>query len=469
MDEKIKIFGKLTFDEPASHNSAYRVVNQIENDSTYGTFLDFPDYWNDKWEVNPNSIASNEGVNQIDDEIYSFELNINSRFFSVERGGLQHLVGILTGDLFHLRIPDVPDFNLRVDRFELPPSLREQAKDRFRNGCSHDIESIRSLFQLSKKRPLLAFSFKPRVGVSTDALREVTMGVLQAGFNVVELDTRNLHLSEKRIDELLSIAEDVSEMEFNHVARFSPNLSLPSNEALRLCGQFIDVQSSPYVVKVDGGMEGMGTLQELRKHLYDGSDDSTEDENRSTQSHPITTTYPLLRKHLQGKIPSEQFVDLLSLSGADIIYPGGRPDLGGGARSLGAKKKTQLVDSVERYQRFTDQGWPMPTIAGGIHAGELHAFYELVGPDVAYFLGGAVALHRDGPVAGAELCSKVIDEAIRLRKEKSVGDEIPDLKNNLVKRVESSYGSGDDERFGYRSPQDLIDKVYSLDSYFDRL
>jgi hypothetical protein len=40
----------------------------------------------------------------------------------------------------------------------------------------------------------MAFSFKPRVGFSKEFIRRVTLGVLQAGFNLVELDTRNLQL-----------------------------------------------------------------------------------------------------------------------------------------------------------------------------------------------------------------------------------------------------------------------------------
>jgi hypothetical protein len=42
---------------------------------------------------------------------------------------------------------------------------------------------------------------------------------------------------------------------------------------------------------------------------------------------------------------------------------------------------------VTRYHEIVKEGWPMPTIAGGVYAGELHAYYELLGPDVAYFVG----------------------------------------------------------------------------------
>ena len=32
----------------------------------------------------------------------------------------------------------------------------------------------------------------------------------------------------------------------------------------------------------------------------------------------------------------------------------------------------------------------MPSIAGGVHAGQLPAYFEIFGPPVAYFLGGGV-------------------------------------------------------------------------------
>jgi hypothetical protein len=80
----------------------------------------------------------------------------------------------------------------------------------------------------------------------------------------------------------------------------------------------------------------------------------------------------------------------------------------------------------------------MPTIAGGVHPGQLQAFYELVGPKVAYFLGGAVALHPEGPVEGAKLCVEVLEAAMGLAREASAsGDDFADdLPNRLLRKVE---------------------------------
>jgi ribulose 1,5-bisphosphate carboxylase large subunit-like protein len=82
----------------------------------------------------------------------------------------------------------------------------------------------------------------------------------------------------------------------------------------------------------------------------------------------------------------------------------------------------------------------MPTIAAGVHPGQLQAFYELVGPKVAYFLGGAVALHPEGHVAGAKLCVEVLEAAInRATAAASSGDDYAqDLPTRLLARVEQT-------------------------------
>src|SRR5437879_1454231 len=73
--------------------------------------------------------------------------------------------------------------------------------------------------------PQLAFSFKPRVGFSLDSLRHVSLEVLSAGFNIVELDTRNLPLDSKALDDLIRLACELPDKIRPHVGRLSLNLS----------------------------------------------------------------------------------------------------------------------------------------------------------------------------------------------------------------------------------------------------
>src|SRR5258707_15463970 len=57
------------------------------------------------------------------------------------------------------------------------------------------------------------------------------------------------------------------------------------------------------------------------------------------------------------------------------------PNVGDGGRSFGVDGAS-LAGAVDRYRSIVKEGWPMPSIAGGIYAGQLQAYYELLGPDV---------------------------------------------------------------------------------------
>ena len=132
--------------------------------------------------------------------------------------------------------------------------------------------------------------------------------------------------------------------------------------------------------------------------------------------------------------------NFLSLSGADIIYPGGRPTFPNERRPVWGSHADGWSRAARIYDDMISRHWPMPTIAGGIHPGHLQACYELVGPNVGYFLGGAVALHPESPVLGARLCVEVLENAIALAAEAdSSGDDFAeDLPARLLRKVEAT-------------------------------
>lgn len=108
------------------------------------------------------------------------------------------------------------------------------------------------------------------------------------------------------------------------------------------------------------------------------------------------------------------------------------------------QRQSSHADGWSRAARIYDdmisRHWPTPTIAGGIHPGHLQACYELVGPNVGYFLGGAVALHPESPVLGARLCVEVLENAIALAAEAdSSGDDFAEaLPARLLRKVEAT-------------------------------
>ena len=465
---KIEFEGKRADGGDFKESDAREVVEQLKRDSTYGTFGNIPEGF---WDALP---GENHFSDYVEDATsyrelvprgggdswkrYSFELKLHEKLFDVAGNGLQHLAGVLAGDLFSLSMPhlDLRDFS--VESLDLG-GVKETAYNLFREGRPHSIEEIRQAFELCPLQPLLAYTIKPRVGLSVETIRELTRIVASEGFHIIELDTRYLKHDEELLEGLVRIASELAEgaHEGSHVARFSPNLSLDPTRAIEWASRFAEEVAPPCVIKIDGGLDGMTACQQVRL-------------NCDAADHSLVTCYPLLKNALGEYLGGgATWVELMSLCGADIIYPGGCPRFSkGGYRHI---DQSSLLRGQERYNGIVETGWPMPTVAGGVHAGELHAYYELLGPEVAYFIGGGVSLHKDGPKAGAALCRKVIDRAVEAREQAiQRGGQAENLTGDLVESLPDQYdqpGWMDDEVFEYLPPSNVFDYEAGLKRHFE--
>jgi ribulose 1,5-bisphosphate carboxylase large subunit-like protein len=399
-------------------------------DATYGTFGEFSSsYWRGTMLDSVDKLASVSTIQRSRKGEYGFILRLNSNLFDAKPGGLQHLLGILCGDLFSLQLEGIKLKSIKIERVEVPDSWEKLLLSEHRQNA-YTIAELRTLFKLEADEPLLAFSVKPRMGLKREALQALTLEVLRAGFHIVELDTRNLDLSADAVVELIDLAKRAVDIgKQKHVTRFSPNLSLSAPLASELCNKFMTASDPPVVIKCDGGLDGISTCQSLRASYRKGN----------AAKSPVITTYPLLKRVLEDRIGQDTFLNALIWSGSDIIYPGGAPNLGGAYRQLDHATRDSLARSVERYLGFAKRGFPMVTVAGGVYAGQLQAYYELLGPNVAYFLGGAVALHKDGPVEGAKLCVRIVKEARNLRRKASRGNFADPLTASLISDAEAAY------------------------------
>jgi ribulose 1,5-bisphosphate carboxylase large subunit-like protein len=355
-----------------------------------------------------------------------FFFELPTELFPVSSGGLQLLVNLLAGDMFPSEAAGCRWSNVLVHSVKITDEMRAEAVQAFRGGA-HTINDIRTRFRLPEERPLLAFSLKPRVGLSFDETRKITLDVLKAGFNIVELDSRNLALRSAPLEKWIQLGQEAAQAA-GHVTAFSPNLSIPPPRLLDVVAEWTSeiAPIGPPVVKVDGGLDGLSSLQAVRAG-WGGA-----------QS-PIITSYPILRNQLKSAIGDSTWADFLALSGADIVYPGDRPTFPKERRLLRGERQG-LARAARMYDEIIGRQWPMPTIAGGVHPGQLHAFYELIGPKVAYFLGGAVALHPDGTAQGARLCVEVLQASIQLARnaKESGNDHAHDLPVRLLKKVEAT-------------------------------
>ncbi len=432
-------------------DQASDVIAQVREDALFGTFSRLDEsFWRSRMDKTPDELSR---VRRTDFSKLSetsarceFELELADDIFAAGHGGLQHLFGIIAGDLLQFTLPPIEIKNVEVHQIELTPALTTEHETIFRSK-SNTIAAIRQAFKLEAGMPFLAFSFKPRIGFKLEDLEDVASGVLDEGFNLVELDTRYLAKDEGTINKLIAIAKKIAEKRRNHVARLSLNLSLPADLALDYANLLKAAIPEPIAFKIDGGFDGFSALQAVRRKL-----------NYS----PIVTCYPLFRTAFKKLVPSTTLVDALVLSGADIIYPGGRPDVGGMTRSIGSDEAS-TIEAVQRYRSFVENGYPMPSIAGGIYAGQLQTYYELLGPDVAWFLGGGVALHSEGPKAGARLCKKIAAESVEKRK-RAGKDWADNIADKLVLECEA-YGKTSklpQSQLEYVSPKKIAEKFPRL-------
>jgi hypothetical protein len=447
-----------------SADEAHRFVDQIKNDALYGTYgtLD-AQYWHDRMEFRPESLAEAEIIGEPQEiggglAAYEFELRLASALLPPEMGGAPHLFGMLAGDLLRFTLPPITLHDWKVKEIIFPPEWEAAESEAFRsNSIANDIRSVRTAFKLQSGMPLLAFSFKPRAGFTLKGLEEVTTEVLGAGFNVVELDTRHLALNEVRLKELVELSSRIPDKFPRHKGRLSLNLSMRSDLAIEAAETLCRETPFPTILKIDGGFNGFASVQSIRgQKLRDGR-----------KSGPVLTCYPLMQNALLRYVPADQYVMSLAASGVDIIYPGGRPDIGGMVRSLEGAGRGNQVAPINRYRRLTQKGWPMLSTAGGIYPGQLQAFYELLGPDVAWFLGGGVALHKDGPRAGAELCVRIAKEAAerRARAGKEWSDDITEALSEQADDMFKDKTMLSDDQLRYVSPKTHLSRVHGLAPY----
>lgn len=395
--------------KPASETEADEAVRQAIRDTVEGTYQPLP--------------GSGQGAVldhfEIDGPVTNFAFSMPAEMFPAEAGGLQHLVGVLAGDTFSAPSNGVSWTDFQVRHLELPASIKDRCSELF-GSKAPGASGARDHFRLADDLPLLAYSFKPRTGPAFDAFADDALGVLEAGFNLVEPDTRRL-TTFAELDEWSELGRRAAQVRPGETA-FAPNLTMPADLVQDCVRRWRKaVPEGPFVIKVDAGLDGLSTIQAIRR---------LEDIEA-----PIITCYPLLRGTLAERIGPVTLVELMTLCGADIVYPGFRPTFAEEKRPIWAK---QHREAARGYQRMLENTNVMPTFAGGVDPADLQVAYELLGPGTGMFLGGAVALHHKGSVAGAKVCVEVLHTAAKLAA-RAKGPVSDTFDTKLIDKIQKDY------------------------------
>lgn len=401
MPDPLIVRGFYKSDKPggADIEAAFeKFLRQIERDVLSGTFDDYDaSIFRNKASFDAfteRSSAASCAVTELsaegaDNGNFQFRIELEPTLFSDPGYGLQRLVHTLASDLFERR---VHAYQGKVAVSEILFGSVKDAMVAAYRPQSHTRDAVRAAFALKVNRPLLAFSLKPRGCLTADDYEHLVAAAFDNGCNIVELDTRDLTLD---LGDRLALFVKLSELALarskERVCRFGANLSGPAH----IVGPYLERLSklhadydpdAPWVVKVDGNLDGLSTIQAIRAGGY------------ALHKQPIITCYPVLKYALQSALGRNAFVEMLAMSGADIIYPGQSPDFGSSNNRIDVER---VAASQTHYQRMAKGDFPMLSVAGGIFINSVHACLSVLGPDIAFFAGGGIALSKKGIAEGA--------------------------------------------------------------------
>jgi len=381
-------------------------LEQIGRDLLVGTFADFhksifPSAGNaDAFQKRAAEAAGcHDDRNDADvaKNVFGFRVELDISLFADADYALQRLVHTLASDVFLRRISDHAGF-VAVKAIDFA-ALKGTIEAAYRPQ-SNDRAKIRQAFNLGDQRPLLAFSLKPRSCLSDDDYYAIVRQAFYGGCDIVELDTRDLllHGADRLtlFETLTNLALDMSE---GRICRFSANLSGPPRvigpiyERLALLHE-AKAPQGPWVIKIDGNLDGLSLVQAIRAGQFTG------------YAQPIITCYPVLKYALERALGADGFVRMLAMSGVDIIYPGQSPNFG----NANGRIDTQRVAAAKRHYEAMDMGeYPLLSIAGGLAINSVHACLSVLGPDIAFFVGGGIATSKQGIRSGASNFAQAIE------------------------------------------------------------
>jgi hypothetical protein len=431
MPGKLIVRGAYRSDKPGADGlqAAFdKFLQQIERDVIAGTFDNFdasifPNkaaFGVFKKQTNEVSRAFSElDAEGLENGRFQFRLELDSALFADPDYGLQRLVHTLASDLFERRVHDYSG-KIAVSSIEFG-GVRDAMVAAYR-PVSYTRADIRAAFALKENRPLLAFSLKPRGCLSDDDYVHIVTAAFDKGCSIVELDTRDLVIDQGArlalFQRLTKLGLDLSK---ERICRFAANVSGPA----RIVGPTLEalakmhIDHNPdaaWVVKVDGNLDGLSTIQAIRSGCY------------GLPKQPIITCYPVLKYAMQSALGRNAFVEMLAMSGADIIYPGQSPDFGFSNNRI----EPEVVAAAQsHYQKMADGDFPMLSVAGGIFINSVHACLSLLGPDVAFFAGGGIALSKKGIAEGADNFAEAIElscqDLFDGKQNKGLKDKLIDL------------------------------------------
>lgn len=311
----------------------------------------------------------------------SFTLTFPSGNFDLSTESVDHFVGVVAGDI--LLNPGIE--SIVVKDFE----FREEALYDSFPGPNVGIDGLYSHLLRGTlgddRRPILAFTLKPRLGMSVDDVVHIYKAASESGVDIVEDDERLIDPPSCRFEARVRAVSNVQE---RYGSLYSTNITGDTRTALDKLD--FCVENGIRMVKVDVLVSGFETLRQVAQRI-----------KAKYGSSVAVTVYPDALGAYR-RLDRSFVLKLSRLCGADIIYAGS-PNWARYQQEKGELRET--VEPVYPRHRMLSREFPnrpgikatLPTITNDQHPSraELLTAYFRKHKDghyrYAFFVGGGIS------------------------------------------------------------------------------
>jgi len=275
-----------------------------------------------RWKASEPTLNNREEGRSVD---RWFTLEFPNENFRFATESVDHFVGTVAGDI--LQNPAMKSIVVRD--FDFTDNSLSDSFPGPNVGIDGLYDELLSVTLRKVKRPILAFTLKPRLGMSVDDVTRIYKAAAASGIDIVEDDERLIDPPSCPFE---SRVEAVSRIQAKSNSLYSVNITADSQSALEKLD--FCVEHGIRMVKIDVLVSGFETLRRVARKIKEVYDSSV-----------AITVYPDAVGDYR-RLDRNFILKLSRLCGADIIYAGS-PNW---ARYL--KEKGELKETVEPvYQR----------------------------------------------------------------------------------------------------------------------
>jgi len=244
------------------------------------------------------------------------------------------------------------------------------------------ITGLRSLLNVHD-RPIVAYSVKPRFGLSTPEFATICKIASQSGIDIIEDDERMSNQPRSRLIDRAKAALDATAG--THTI-YSANITGRADHIVKVADQLIDI--GVQCLKIDVLPAGFAALQGVSELIHHRG------------SNVAITVYPAMKTLYERGMPRSLILELCRLCGADVVYAG-VPPIPESGRHHDPAPFQQAASHHAALKRSSELHNPvLPTISTSITPLNIGAYTQIAGPNVGFFVGGGIPAYR-GTLADA--------------------------------------------------------------------